>query len=205
MSAYTNINRNLFRLNRTLIRRRNLPQPTKKRKISADAATAYSSFPTAPLLGDDLGTVTTGPPSAGAPIHIPHVLQGEIARLDEKFKVSLDPSTLATGTGSSVIKLVCRLDDKHLPCVPPISITMPQNYPFASPTCKLIEQEYTATAFLQRVQAALVARIAKLPRMHSLSHVLDTWEMSVRQACAPVQPAGGKVVAPTAISVRLGV
>lgn len=184
---------------------RNLPQPTKRRKITIDPGT-ISSFPSATFVPtDDITTSGAGQSQFAAAIHIPHVLQGEIARLDQKFKVSLDPSTLATGTGSSVIKLVCRLDDKHLPCVPPVSITIPQNYPFASPTCKLIEQEYTATAFLQRVQAALVARIAKLPRMHSLSHLLDTWEMSVRQACAPVQPPGGKVVAPTTISVRLGV
>lgn len=53
---------------------------------------------------------------------IPHVLQGEIARLDQKFKVSLDPSSQ---TGTKIIKLVCCLDDKHLPCVPPVSVVIP--------------------------------------------------------------------------------
>lgn len=30
-----------------------------------------------------------------------------------------------------------------------------------------------------------MARIAKLPKLYSLSHLLDAWEMSVRQACSP--------------------
>lgn len=29
------------------------------------------------------------------------------------------------------------------------------------------------------------ARITKLPKNYSVSHLLDTWEMSVRQASAP--------------------
>lgn len=55
----------------------------------------------------------------------------------------------------------------------------------------MIEQDYSSTAFLKAVQNALVARIAKLPKLHSLSHILDTWEMSVRQACSPnaIKPA----------------
>lgn len=53
---------------------------------------------------------------------IPHVLQGEIARLDQKFKVSLDPSAQ---NHTNTIKLICCLDDKRLPCVPPISVSIP--------------------------------------------------------------------------------
>lgn len=187
---------------------RNLPQPTKKRKLSANSETnaALSAQPCATLSSGDPDMSTTA--TATPVIQVPHVLQGEIARLDQKFKVSLDPSCLATSTG--VIKLVCCLDDKHLPCVPPVSVVIPENYPMVAPACKLIEQEYNATPFLLRVQSALVARIAKLPHMHSLSHLLDTWEMSVRQACAPVPAVvvGGvatPVVQPSQTSVRLGV
>ncbi|XP_055642457.1 mediator of RNA polymerase II transcription subunit 15 [Toxorhynchites rutilus septentrionalis] len=129
---------------------------------------------------------------------IPHILQGEIARLDQKFKVSLDQCAVG---GTSTIKLICYLDDKHLPCVPPVAVTIPEDYPFVSPFCSLIDQEYDATPFLKRVQQSFLARISKLPEMFSLSHLLDTWEMSVRQACAPKQ---ARVVSPTSTSVLLG-
>lgn len=55
----------------------------------------------------------------------------------------------------------------------------------ASPSCALAQLEYATTPFLKAVQEALKARIAKLPKLYSLSHLLDTWEMSVRQACSP--------------------
>lgn len=187
---------------------RNLPQATRKRRHSDDGTTidttGYGHSGGFEAGGNDVSG--TGQSNA---IHVPHVLQGEIARLDQKFKVSLDQSTLATvgngggGTGSggqnAVIRLVCCLDDRHLPCVPPISIVIPENYPMVAPACKLNELEYSATPFLKRVQNALVARIAKLPRMHSLSHLLDTWEMSVRQACAP-QPLDAEPVAVSALA-----
>jgi len=127
---------------------------------------------------------------------IPHILQGEIARLDQKFKVTLDPSAqMCTKT----IKLICCLDDKHLPCVPPICVTIPENYPTLTPNCSLSEQEY-ATPFLNNVQKSFIARISKLPRQFSLSQVLDTWEMSVRQACSPISVMSN----PTATSVLMG-
>ncbi|KAG5874838.1 hypothetical protein JTB14_009295 [Gonioctena quinquepunctata] len=110
---------------------------------------------------------------------IPDVLQGEIARLDQKFKVSLDPNQQP---GSKSIQLICWLDDKHLPCVPPISLVVPDDYPRTSPTCHMAPSEYNATSFLSAVQTALLARIKKLPQYFSVSHLLDTWEMSVRQA-----------------------
>lgn len=115
---------------------------------------------------------------------IPDVLQGEIARLDQRFKVSLDPNQQP---GSKTIHLICWLDDKHLPCVPPVSLTVPENYPKSSPTCTMAAHEYNATEFLSGVQAALYARIKKLPKHFSVSQLLDTWEMSVRQASAPTQ------------------
>lgn len=113
---------------------------------------------------------------------IPDVLQGEIARLDQRFKVSLDP---AQQNGSKCIQLICWLDDRHLPCVPPVSVTVPSDYPLTPPRCIMAPHEY-ATTFLSAVQKALDARITKLPKRYSLSQLLDTWEMSVRQASAPV-------------------
>ncbi|XP_066143899.1 mediator of RNA polymerase II transcription subunit 15-like [Euwallacea fornicatus] len=113
---------------------------------------------------------------------IPDVLQGEIARLDQRFKVSLDSNQ---PPGAKGIQLTCWLDDKQLPCVPPISVTVPEEYPKESPTCHMAPYEYNATEFLSDVQDALLARIKKLPRNFSVSHLLDTWEMSVRQASSP--------------------
>ncbi|XP_046466928.1 mediator of RNA polymerase II transcription subunit 15 [Neodiprion pinetum] len=115
---------------------------------------------------------------------IPDVLQGEIARLDQRFKVSLDA---AQQNGSKCIQLVCWLDDRHLPCVPPVSVTVPADYPLTAPRCVMAPHEYNATTFLCAVQKALNARISKLPRRFSVSQLLDTWEMSVRQASAPTQ------------------
>lgn len=114
---------------------------------------------------------------------IPDVLQGEIARLDQRFKVSLDPNQQP---GSKSIQLICWLDDKQLPCVPPISLTVPEDYPKSAPSCHMATHEYNATQFLSCVQAALLARIKKLPKYFSVSQLLDTWEMSVRQASGPM-------------------
>jgi len=138
---------------------KNLPPPSKQPRLSSAVDVHSSSH-----------------------LEIPHILQGEIARLDQKFKISLDPSSQL---GTKIIKLVCCLDDKHLPCVPPVSVVIPENYPLNAPSCNLNEQEYNATPFLISIQNALVARISKLPKQFSLSHLLDTWEMSVRQACSP--------------------
>ncbi|XP_044266798.1 mediator of RNA polymerase II transcription subunit 15-like isoform X2 [Tribolium madens] len=113
---------------------------------------------------------------------IPDVLQGEIARLDQRFKVSLDPNQQP---GSKSIQLTCWLDDKQLPCVPPISLVVPEDYPKSAPSCHMAAHEYNATQFLSAVQTALLARIKKLPKYFSVSQLLDTWEMSVRQASAP--------------------
>ncbi|KAI9586062.1 mediator of RNA polymerase II transcription subunit 15 [Glossina fuscipes] len=149
--------------------------------------TLYRTFrPTLELL---LGTDISAPPplkksktTNSNETEIPHLLQGELARLDTKFKVSLD-TTVQNNTQS--IKLICCLDDKKLPSVPPININIPEEYPLSSPDCILIEQDYTCTSFLKSVQSAFTARIAKLPKLYSLSHLLNTWEMSVRQACSP--------------------
>ena len=96
-------------------------------------------------------------------------------------QLSLDP---AQQSGSKCIQLICWLDDKHLPCVPPVLVIVPADYPAVPPRCVLMSHEY-ATPYLGAVQNALDARLAKLPKRYSLSQVLDTWEMSVRQACAP--------------------
>jgi mediator of RNA polymerase II transcription subunit 15 len=147
---------------------KNLP-PAKKRRLSEDQVV----------------------PNAG---EIPHALQGEIARLDAKFKISLDQTSHSTGAKN--IKLICSLDDALLPCVPPINITIPEEYPFASPHCNVMEH---STPSLMQVEKALKARISKLPELFSLTHILETWTLAIRQACNP------SFVEPTQMSVIWGV
>lgn len=126
---------------------------------------------------------------------IPHALQGEIARLDAKFKISLDQTAHATGAKN--IKLICSLDDNALPCVPPINIIIPEDYPMASPQCTIMQCN---TPFLLSVEKALKARISKLPELFSLTHILETWTLAIRQACNP-----SSYVEPTHTSVLLAV
>ncbi|XP_035207183.1 mediator of RNA polymerase II transcription subunit 15-like isoform X2 [Stegodyphus dumicola] len=112
---------------------------------------------------------------------ISDVLQGEIARLDQKFKVQLDP---IQHLGSRTVNLICQLDDKNLPCVPSISITVPENYPEKPPQCYTTKDEYESTSILQSIQQVLSTRLSTMPQKYSITSLLDTWEMSVRQACS---------------------
>lgn len=129
---------------------------------------------------------------------IPHVLQREIARLDAKFKITLDQT--AQTIGSKSIKLICCLDDKFLPCVPPINISIPESYPMASPQCHIMEHN---TPFLIAVEKSLRARISKLPERFSLTHILETWTLAIRAslACNPSSP----LVEPTETSVLMAI
>ena len=43
---------------------------------------------------------------------VPDVIQGEIARLQRQFRVTLDPSAAASG---GAVSLVCHMDDPNLP------------------------------------------------------------------------------------------
>ncbi|XP_074643654.1 mediator of RNA polymerase II transcription subunit 15-like isoform X2 [Tubulanus polymorphus] len=113
---------------------------------------------------------------------IPNVLQGEIARLEQRFRVNLDP---AFHTESKCVHLICRLEDKKLPSVPPINITVPSDYPSSSPQCDTGEENYACTPFLTNVYKTLTHRLNRMPAKYSVTALLDTWELSVRQACAP--------------------
>ncbi|XP_049870982.1 mediator of RNA polymerase II transcription subunit 15 [Pectinophora gossypiella] len=131
------------------------------------------------------------PPPAKVPkleepaMEIPDVLQGEIARLDSRFKVSLETMQLSGGAGA--ISLVAQLDDARLPCVPCVHVAVPRAYPAAAPA-RLRTRHAKPDApdsFLARVERAMDARCARLPKSCSVGQLLDAWEMSVRQACAP--------------------
>ncbi|GAB1600044.1 mediator of RNA polymerase II transcription subunit 15-like isoform X2 [Argonauta hians] len=111
-----------------------------------------------------------------------NILQGEIARLPQRFHVNLDPAHHAR---SKTVHLICNLDDKNLPSVPPVLIVVPEDYPTTSPQCDSNAEDYTATPFLQGVQNALQSSLKKMPDHFSVTTLLDTWEMSVRKMCAP--------------------
>ena len=112
---------------------------------------------------------------------IPHILQGEIARLGARFKVNLNP---LYNSKSKAVHLICKLDDKNLPSVPPISVTVPESYPDTSPECDSKLPEYETNAFLKSVQQAMSVLLLRMPNKYTFTELLDKWEMSVRKACA---------------------
>ncbi|EEC13925.1 positive cofactor 2, subunit of a RNA polymerase II multiprotein coactivator, putative, partial [Ixodes scapularis] len=114
-------------------------------------------------------------------LEIPDLLQGEIAHLDQRFKVQLDPSQ---HTGSRTVHLICQLDDKNLPCVPPITVAVPENYPSRPPQCNASRDQYDSTQFLRNILQSLDMHLDKMPEKYSVTSLLDTWEMCVRQACS---------------------
>lgn len=65
-----------------------------------------------------------------------------------------------------------------------------ENYPFASPDWMLIEKEYNTTPFMNKIMNGLYMRMAKLPKLFSLSYLLYSWELAVRTACAPSNAKG---------------
>ncbi|XP_077590745.1 mediator of RNA polymerase II transcription subunit 15 isoform X2 [Stigmatopora nigra] len=111
---------------------------------------------------------------------VPNILQGEVARLDIKFLVHLDP---AHCSNNGAVHLVCKLEDKNLPSVPPLQLSVPADYPDQSPYWSEDADHYGANHFLQAVHRTLASKLLQLPDKHSLTEVLHTWAQSVHQAC----------------------
>ncbi|ELW64731.1 Mediator of RNA polymerase II transcription subunit 15 [Tupaia chinensis] len=111
---------------------------------------------------------------------IPNVLQGEVARLDPKFLVNLDPSHCSN---NGTVHLICKLDDKDLPSVPPLELSVPADYPAQSPLWIDRQWQYDANPFLQSVHRNMTSRLLQLPDKHSVTALLNTWAQSIRQAC----------------------
>ncbi|XP_059169902.1 mediator of RNA polymerase II transcription subunit 15-like isoform X2 [Physella acuta] len=117
---------------------------------------------------------------------IPDILQGEIARLERRFCVSLDSRY---HPGSECHHLVCKLDEHQLPSVPPLLVTIPRTYPKSSPRCDPSScPGYDATEFFQNVEKNLAVHLSNMPNRFCLTQLLSSWEMSVRKACDPVNP-----------------
>lgn len=111
---------------------------------------------------------------------IPNVLQGEVARLDPKFLVNLDPSHCSN---NGTVHLICKLDDKDLPSVPPLELSVPADYPAQSPMWVDRQWQYDANPFLQSVHRCMTSRLLQLPDKHSVTALLNTWAQSIHQAC----------------------
>ncbi|XP_063000058.1 mediator of RNA polymerase II transcription subunit 15 isoform X2 [Elgaria multicarinata webbii] len=111
---------------------------------------------------------------------IPNVLQGEVARLNPKFLVNLDPSHCSN---NGTVHLICKLDDKNLPNVPPLQLSVPADYPDQSPLWIDNPQQYEANPFLQSVYRYMMSKLLQLPDKHSVTALLNTWAQSIRQAC----------------------
>lgn len=110
------------------------------------------------------------------------VVFGEIARLPHRFVVSIDPSQ---HPGSKVVSLLCRLEDKRLPNVRPIRVTLTENYPDNSPTCNILPDQSGGSPFLRKVDDILATELKHMPGRYSLTALLNVWELCVRKACAP--------------------
>ncbi|KAG7177519.1 mediator of RNA polymerase II transcription subunit 15-like [Homarus americanus] len=114
--------------------------------------------------------------------NISDIVQGEVARLNARFRVNLD---CQMPPGSDELTLICQLDDPNLPCIPPITLTVPAKYPEKPPRCDLLSVDYETTDFLKSIRESMLVRLQNMPPHCSLTMMLHSWEMSVRQACAP--------------------
>jgi mediator of RNA polymerase II transcription subunit 15 len=123
------------------------------------------------------------PPPEPAKERIPDLLQGEIARLDHRFKVMFASSQ--PDYHSSAIDLLCCLEDKDLPAVPHLRVSIPPNYPDYPPAVDLEKLDFLTTPFLQEVTEALSSRLNRMPHKYTLSQLLTAWELAVRSACPP--------------------
>lgn len=140
-----------------------LPPPVKRRKRCADVGKEVNS---------------------ASECELPDYIQGEVAHLHSRFKVSLDPSQAPILPYDS-IHLFCHLEDRDLPAVPPISVTLAPNYPDeSSPELNDNKDEYEASPFLSNVRQALLSRTRKMANRYSLTQLLTAWEMAVRSACS---------------------
>lgn len=114
---------------------------------------------------------------------IDDLIQGEIARLHYRFIVNLDSNHQS---GSKVVHLFCKMEDRNLPNVPPIQVILPENYPHGSPICQLNASEYDTSPFLLRVRDVLTSEINRLTGSYSLTALLNLWDQCVRKACEQV-------------------
>lgn len=109
------------------------------------------------------------------------VLEGEIARLDSKFKVEED---VFSHPGSKSTQLIVNLDSLDLPYVPALVVRIPESYPTQPPVYLSEQVSGDEDNFFTKIESLFKSNCQKLPASHSLTSLLLTWEQSVRQACS---------------------
>ncbi|KAM4634115.1 mediator of RNA polymerase II transcription subunit 15 [Polymixia lowei] len=109
-------------------------------------------------------------------------LHGELAGLDVKFQVNLNPSYCSN---HGTVYLICKLNDKKLPSVPPLQLSISADYPNQSPYWTDDEKQYTANTFLLTVHKLMTSRLHRLPRRYSVTALLNIWDQSVTKASLP--------------------
>ncbi|KAH7644987.1 hypothetical protein HUG17_0525 [Dermatophagoides farinae] len=115
---------------------------------------------------------------------LPDILQGEIARLDLRFKVQ---ALSARRFGSSKCQhLLCRLDDSRLPSVPPIIVYIPEDYPNVPPYCELESEQYKNCHFFSRIYSNFGCNMRHMPMRYSFTLLLHIWERSIQQAMCSI-------------------
>lgn len=118
-------------------------------------------------------------------IRVPELIQGEIARLGSKFKVTVD---FSRSSNSGALHLVCRLEDPSMPAVPPIRLLVPGTYPKEGPEweswdCETNNNspETTTLNFLDRLKPCMETHINNaMDHNETISAILTAWERSVR-------------------------
>lgn len=110
---------------------------------------------------------------------ISDILQGEVAHLDPRFRVTLDP---VQDFSSKATRILCHLDVTDFPKVPPITVTVPEDYPDSPPLFSASRSQYASTEFLADALRAFQDSMNKLLRPYSVTTLLNTWESSVRRS-----------------------
>nr|CAB3263727.1 mediator of RNA polymerase II transcription subunit 15 [Phallusia mammillata] len=139
---------------------------------------------------------------------VPDLVQGEIARLESKYKVKLD-KTHTTDDGS--IRILCELDDPKLPAVPPLRLEVPASYPddcaewISEPVYSnrppennhedvstdmrsdAVDVHQQSESLQSQLEPIVNARLKRLGDSSStISSMITAWETSVREACAVI-------------------
>lgn len=113
------------------------------------------------------------------------VLQGEIARLDFRYKV--EPlAALGQNQGKNSQHLLCRLDDTSLPCVPPIIVYITDKYPEIPPYCVLEPDDYEESDYSRSIYKYFQNNLLKMQGCYTLTSLLHTWNRSVHQAICSI-------------------
>ena len=105
----------------------------------------------------------------------------KVDQLHHRFVVCMDTTHQK---GSKDVKLCCELKDQNLPNVPPLLICLDETYPQSSPMCKLNMELYNGSPFLRKLQETLEYEFSLLRGKHSLTHLLNLWEISVWRSCS---------------------